>query len=60
MTTQLSTPELRELEYWQATAEKRIRLAWAALIVGIIIGCLLWAWITIEPAWVGELNCKPL
>lgn len=60
MTTQLSTPELKELAYWQATAEKRIRLAWAAFAVGIIVGCFLWAWLTIEPAWVGELNCRPI
>lgn len=60
MTTQLSTPELRELEYWQVTAEKRIRLAWAALIVGIIIGFAFYAICAVEPAWVGELNCKPL
>lgn len=60
MTTQLSTPELKELAYWQGIAQKRIRLAWAAFAVGIIVGCFLWAWITIEPAWVGELNCRPI
>lgn len=59
MTTQLSTPELRELEYWQTTAQKRIRLAWAALIIGILIGFTFYAICAVEPAWVGELNCLP-
>lgn len=60
MTTPLSTPELKELAYWQETAEKRIRLAWAAFAVGIIIGFAFYAICAVEPAWVGELNCKPL
>lgn len=60
MSTPLSTTDAKALEYWKETAEKRIRLAWATFIIGIIIGCFLWAWLTIEPAWVGELNCKPI
>lgn len=59
MNTQLSTPDARELAYWQDIAARRIRLAWAALIIGVILGCALWAILTVEPAWVGELNCTP-
>lgn len=60
MSTPLSTTDAKALEYWKETAEKRIRLAWAAFAVGIIIGFAFYAICAVEPAWVGELNCRPI
>ena len=46
-----STPDARRIAYWQDIAAKRARLAWATGILGMLIGFILHAFLSMPPVW---------
>lgn len=47
---------LRRAEHWHDIAERRVRLAWAALALGIIIGIIAQMIIATPPVWIDDIT----
>ncbi|MDU0478358.1 hypothetical protein QVA66_03780 [Staphylococcus chromogenes] len=50
-----STPAVRQAAYWRDIADRRLRLVFMAVAIGLVLGFVFHAIVAAPPVWIDQL-----